>query len=373
MPKKNVKAKVNSFRNPPAKKMMTRSVSCPETKPDFRIGGQTTTQTQTLTIIAEEEKAEKRALLNEDDLEEIKDCVRVCESLISEPRLLMVVAVQKGKNTQVKVIPRIINGREEEFRTDVNFACFIVIYFGSSVSFIIFIHCRFMVTVTMLSFKTFYSNNLIFSLQSQWMTALEKLDLRLEEVIHIRSVLTKAELESLPLDGTLKVDVEQGKICFLCMKTRFGLFTWGVRCQLCHQQVCSKCSKKMHIPTDHFSSVDPSILSKDNKSKIRPKINQTSSSVVGSAPNSPDSKRKSQATGLTAPNTATAAAGPVSLPANIAVQQQKSRDNIQGPLLQVCTDCRQMVLEVIRAKTTARRFQLTKALFSKNEPKEEVF
>ncbi len=29
------------------------------------------------------------------------------------------------------------------------------------------------------------------------------------------------------------------------MKTRFGFFVWGTRCQLCNQQVCSKCSTKV--------------------------------------------------------------------------------------------------------------------------------
>ena len=39
----------------------------------------------------------------------------------------------------------------------------------------------------------------------QWSEALKTLDLKLDEVIHIRSVLTRAELESLSLDGTMKV------------------------------------------------------------------------------------------------------------------------------------------------------------------------
>merc|ERR1719317_7837 len=42
----------------------------------------------------------------------------------------------------------------------------------------------------------------------RWAEALQTLDLTLDEVIHIRSVLTKAEMESLPLDGSLKEDVE---------------------------------------------------------------------------------------------------------------------------------------------------------------------
>ncbi len=48
--------------------------------------------------------------------------------------------------------------------------------------------------------------------QEHWATALKTLDLNLDEVVHIRSVLTKAELESLPLEGTIKEDVEKGKV-----------------------------------------------------------------------------------------------------------------------------------------------------------------
>ena len=49
-------------------------------------------------------------------------------------------------------------------------------------------------------------------LQEHWSTALNTLDLTLDEVVHIRSVLTKAELEGLPLDGQLKEDLEKGKV-----------------------------------------------------------------------------------------------------------------------------------------------------------------
>ena len=83
--------------------------------------------------------------------------------------------------------------------------------------------------------------------QEHWATALQTLDLTLDEVIHIRTVLTKAELEVLPLDGTLKEDVEKGKVCFLCMKTRFGFFSRGCKCEMCSRQVCTKCSTKVHF------------------------------------------------------------------------------------------------------------------------------
>ncbi len=47
---------------------------------------------------------------------------------------------------------------------------------------------------------------------NHWQTAIECLSLNLEEVVHIRNVLTKAELESLPLECSLKEDVEKGKV-----------------------------------------------------------------------------------------------------------------------------------------------------------------
>ena len=42
--------------------------------------------------------------------------------------------------------------------------------------------------------------------------AMKTLNLRLDEVAHIRSVLTKAELEGLPLDGNVRENVEKGKV-----------------------------------------------------------------------------------------------------------------------------------------------------------------
>ena len=52
-------------------------------------------------------------------------------------------------------------------------------------------------------------------MQEHWATALKTLTLTLDEVVHIRSVLTKAELEGLPLDGDLKDDVAKGKVSSL--------------------------------------------------------------------------------------------------------------------------------------------------------------
>ncbi len=67
---------------------------------------------------------------------------------------------------------------------------------------------------------------------------------------HIRSALTRAKLESLSLDPDLKSDIQKGKVCFLCMKTKFGLFAWSHKCRLCQQAVCSKCVSKVRFQHD---------------------------------------------------------------------------------------------------------------------------
>jgi spire-like protein len=53
------------------------------------------------------------------------------------------------------------------------------------------------------------------NLQKNWQQAMECMSLTLEEIVHIRSVLTKAELESLPVEGHVKEDVEKRKVRFL--------------------------------------------------------------------------------------------------------------------------------------------------------------
>uniref|UniRef100_A0A0K8SDD1 KIND domain-containing protein n=1 Tax=Lygus hesperus TaxID=30085 RepID=A0A0K8SDD1_LYGHE len=130
----------------------------------------------------------------------------------------------------------------------------------------------------------------------QWQE--ECLSLTLEEIVHIRSVLTKAELESLPVEGRVKEDAERRKVCFLCMKTRFGIFgPWGQICRLCKRTVCAKCYSKMRIPTEHFAHVpvvalSPSMLSPSESEDSFPralvnKLMTTDRAGVGSAPTSP--------------------------------------------------------------------------------------
>lgn len=100
--------------------------------------------------------------------------------------------------------------------------------------------------------------------ETEWKEKLQndRLSLTLEEIVHIRSVITKAELESLPMGIQIKEDVEKRKLCFLCLRTKFGVFgPRGVPCKLCQRTVCAKCYTKMRIPTEHFSNVPVQLLS----------------------------------------------------------------------------------------------------------------
>lgn len=56
-------------------------------------------------------------------------------------------------------------------------------------------------------------------------------------------------------------------------------------------------------------------------------------------------------------------------------REEGRREAVLGSLLTVCTDCREMVLQVIRAQKTARRMAMTKSLFLSLGPgysKEEI-
>ena len=98
----------------------------------------------------------------------------------------------------------------------------------------------------------------------------------LEELVHMRRVLTAASLDNLPLDSSIKDDVVNGKVsrkrlslpssctiewkapansilfsgtlkvCFVCRKTRFSVFgSWWHNCKLCRRTVCTKCCTKV--------------------------------------------------------------------------------------------------------------------------------
>jgi len=91
-------------------------------------------------------------------------------------------------------------------------------------------------------------------------------DLTLEEVSHIRSQITVAELEQRDLTKDKRKDYDKGRICFLCAKTRFSMFYWAYACQLCKRQVCKNCCDKIKLPSHKLSEISVSSLRSQLKS-----------------------------------------------------------------------------------------------------------
>ncbi|XP_023399772.1 protein spire homolog 1 isoform X3 [Loxodonta africana] len=102
----------------------------------------------------------------------------------------------------------------------------------------------------------------------------ECLALTVEEVMHIRQVLVKAELEKYQQYKDVYTALKKGKLCFCCRIRRFSFFTWSYTCQFCKRPVCSQCCKKMRLPSKPYStlpifSLGPSALQR-GESFMRP-------------------------------------------------------------------------------------------------------
>ncbi|XP_008840367.1 protein spire homolog 2 isoform X2 [Nannospalax galili] len=76
----------------------------------------------------------------------------------------------------------------------------------------------------------------------------ESLALTVEEVVDVRRVLVKAEMEKFLQDKELFSSLKRGKIC-CCCRAKFPLFSWPPTCLFCKRAVCTSCSVKMKMPS----------------------------------------------------------------------------------------------------------------------------
>ncbi|KAJ8960903.1 hypothetical protein NQ318_020202 [Aromia moschata] len=191
----------------------------------------------------------------------------------------------------------------------------------------------------------------------------DRLSLTLAEIVHIRTVLTKAELEALPVEGKVRHDVEARKVCFLCLKTRFGIFgPWGTRCTLCKRTVCSKCCSKMNIPMEHFSSVPVVLLSPSimltpeeevRESIARALVSKMMDTETSESVSSPDYGQPGGSM------TSSIVSDPGSLgkfrsKAAMVGRASRAVDRFKGSQMMVCHDCKLMVLQIIKSARANR-------------------
>lgn len=188
---------------------------------------------------------------------------------------------------------------------------------------------------------------------SKWSHPIECLSLTLEEVTHIRTVLTKADLESAITQKDLYTLLAKGKICFTCKEVKFSMFgQWGTRCKICKRNVCNNCLRKMNVPTEHFENIPVHTLSPIPLSPETLDIIRAYEST-GSVPHSPTTQRKQQQKldtksvkpkTLQRANTFTANQGPAMLP---------NKNLLKGPQMNICRDCKGMIMEIIRTSRTS--------------------
>ncbi|RWS08201.1 protein spire 1-like protein, partial [Dinothrombium tinctorium] len=194
-----------------------------------------------------------------------------------------------------------------------------------------------------------------------WGKTYDCLSLTLDEVQHIRSVLTKAELESLGVTKSIRDDLEKGKICFTCLKTRFSFFgPWPIRCKLCERLICEKCCTQMHVPTEHYAEIPIYMLSPtptpsppgDEDPNFFPSFPQNILSSDEELKQQPSKSRKSKLLrALTLSRTE-------SKQNKTEVKESKSNEssfkplsNLErrrnGPLMKLCRDCKLLVRHII--------------------------
>ncbi|KAL6480660.1 hypothetical protein MHYP_G00116930 [Metynnis hypsauchen] len=82
----------------------------------------------------------------------------------------------------------------------------------------------------------------------------ESLALTVEEVISVRRVLVKAEMEKFLQNKELYSSLKKGKVC-CCCRVKFPLFSWPSTCLLCKRAVCDSCSAKMKMPSKKMAHI----------------------------------------------------------------------------------------------------------------------
>jgi len=186
-------------------------------------------------------------------------------------------------------------------------------------------------------------------LSSSWSgvsTRLAMANLSLEEVGHIRSVHAKADIEALPDEGSTKKNVLQGKICFQCVKTRFGLFCRSIKCPLCCQAICSKCVAKVSAtPSISLPMADTCEMKHSS-----PILRKRSLTDASSLPLADDQYRFTRSGSLK------------------GVGWSKSMN--QGSILTVCLDCKEMVVNIIRSGETAKKMEAARSMMLASLEKE---
>ncbi|XP_053555333.1 protein spire homolog 2 [Bombina bombina] len=82
----------------------------------------------------------------------------------------------------------------------------------------------------------------------------DTLALTVEEVMNVRRVLVKAEMEKFLPSKELYTNIKKGKVC-CCCRVKFPLFSWPASCLFCKRSVCGSCNIKMKLPAKKLGHI----------------------------------------------------------------------------------------------------------------------
>ncbi|XP_076110774.1 protein spire homolog 1-like isoform X4 [Mytilus galloprovincialis] len=187
----------------------------------------------------------------------------------------------------------------------------------------------------------------------KWQHPIECLSLTLEEVMHIRTVLTKAELESLINQPEFYTMISKGKVCFTCKEVKFSLLgQWGNRCKICKRNVCNNCLRKMNIPTEHFHNIPVHTLSPIPLGQEALDILKVYEST-GSVPHSPLTQKKLlREIENKSPKKSLQRSQTFNSSPNLA-SPLPNKNLLKGPQMNVCCECKKMIMDIIRTSRTS--------------------
>ncbi|KAJ8785983.1 hypothetical protein J1605_006943 [Eschrichtius robustus] len=176
----------------------------------------------------------------------------------------------------------------------------------------------------------------------------ESLALTVEEVMDVRRVLVKAEMEKFLQNKELFSSLKKGKIC-CCCRTKFPLFSWPPTCLFCKRAVCSSCNIKMKMPSKKFAHIPVYTLGFESPQRV-------------STAKVPLAQRRD-------------AFQPLQGPHWRSVEEEFPHIYTHGCVLKdVCSDCTGFVADVVRSSrrsvdalnTTPRRARHTQSLYVSN-------
>ncbi|XP_042775382.1 protein spire homolog 2 isoform X3 [Panthera onca] len=176
----------------------------------------------------------------------------------------------------------------------------------------------------------------------------ESLALTVEEVMDVRRVLVKAEMEKFLQNKELVSSLRKGKIC-CCCRAKFPLFSWPPTCLFCKRAVCTSCSIKMKMPSKKFAHIPVYTLGFESPRRV-------------SATRTTPTQRRDAFQSLQGPQWP-------------SVEEAFPHIYTHGSVLKdVCSDCTSFVADVVRSSrksvdalnATPRRTRQTQSLYIPN-------